>query len=176
MRHRNRRGKLGRKTAHRLMMLRNLATSLFDKERVMTTLPKAKQLRPFAEKLITLARKQDLQSRRLTLEQIQNKEVVKKLFDVIAQRFKTDNGGYTRIVPFRTRWGDGAELAFIELKNPVLPEKKQDKEGKKKKAAPAEKSDEAAEAKGAKEEKKERKPKKTTAPKKAKEEKKEAKE
>lgn len=169
MRHRARRGKLGKKGAHRLMMLRNLATSLFDKERVKTTLPKAKQLRPYAEKLITLARKQDLQSRRLTLEQIQDKKVVKKLFDDIAQRFKTDNGGYTRIVPFRTRWGDGAQLCFIELKNPVLPEKKTDKEGKKKKKG--EKPEEpAAEAKEAKEEKKERKPKKASPAKQEKEE------
>jgi large subunit ribosomal protein L17 len=134
MRHRNRRGKLGRKSAHRLMMLRNLATSLFDKERIQTTMPKAKQLRPFAEKLITVARKQDLSSRRYTARFIRDKKVLAKLFDEIAKRYTKDNGGYTRIVPYKTRWGDGAEVAFIELKNAVLPEKAT-KETKKKAAA-----------------------------------------
>ena len=125
MRHRNRRGKLGKKSEHRMMMLRNMATSLFDKERIKTTMPKAKQLRPFAEKLITLAKRQDLHSRRLTLEYIHDKKVVKKLFDEIAKRFKDDRGGYTRIVPYRERWGDGASEAFIELKTAVLPEKEE---------------------------------------------------
>ncbi|HJZ12235.1 MAG TPA: 50S ribosomal protein L17 [Acidobacteriota bacterium] len=134
MRHRNRRGKLGRKSEHRLMMLRNLATSLFDKERIQTTMPKAKQLRPFAEKLITVARKQDLSARRYAARYIHDKKVLGKLFDEIAKRHTSDNGGYTRIVPYRARWGDGAELAFIELKNAVLPEKVT-KETKKKAAA-----------------------------------------
>jgi large subunit ribosomal protein L17 len=146
MRHRMKRGKLGRKSEHKLMMLRNLATSLFDKERIKTTLPKAKQLRPFAEKLITLARKQDLHSRRLTLEQIQDKLIVKKLFNEIAKRFQSDSGGYLRIVPFRSRWGDGAQLAFVELKNPILPEKTKEK-GKKKKVEAKGEGPEAAEPK-----------------------------
>lgn len=133
MRHRNRRGKLGRKSEHRMMMLRNLATSLFDKERIKTTLPKAKQLRPFAEKLITLARKQDLHARRLTLRYIQNKRVVKKLFDEISKRYENGKGGYTRIIPYRSRWGDGAELAFIELTTAVLPEKEKETKADKKK-------------------------------------------
>lgn len=134
MRHGNRRGKLGRKSAHRMMMLRNLATSLFDKERIKTTLPKAKQLRPFAEKLITLARRQDLHARRLTLRYISNKRVVKKLFDEISKRYANGKGGYTRIIPYRPRWGDGADLVFIELTTAVLPEKeKETKAGKKKK-------------------------------------------
>ena len=144
MRHRNRRGKLGRKTEHRLMMLRNLVTSLFDKERIQTTLPKAKQLRPFAEKLITLARKQDLHSRRLTSRYIHDKKVVKKLFDEIAKRYSSDNGGYTRIVANRPRWGDAADLAFIELKHAVLPEKEtkgQAKKSKPKKEAAAAESE-----------------------------------
>jgi len=140
MRHGNRRGKLGRKSEHRMMMLRNLATSLFDKERIKTTLPKAKQLRPFAEKLITLARKQNLHARRLTLRYIQNKRVVKKLFDEISKRYENGKGGYTRIIPYRSRWGDGAELAFIELTTVVLPEKEKeaDKKGGKKKKKGAE--------------------------------------
>lgn len=137
MRHRNRRGKLGRKSEHRMMMLRNLATSLFDKERIKTTLPKAKALRPFAEKLITLARRNDLPSRRLTMAQILDKKVVKKLFDDIAKRYKDDKGGYTRIVAYRSRWGDGAKLAFIELNRGIFPDKQkeEDKAAKKKKKA-----------------------------------------
>src|SRR5919106_6320695 len=111
MRHRNRRGKLGRKSAHRMMMLRNMATSLFDKERIQTTLPKAKQLRPYAEKLITLAQKGDLHARRLVLEQILKKDVVQKLFDDIAKRYTNGQGGYLRIVHYSVRWGDGAQRA-----------------------------------------------------------------
>src|SRR6186997_2141204 len=122
MRHQNRRGKLGRKSEHRMAMLRNMATSLFDKERIMTTLPKAKALRPFAEKIITLARKNDIASRRLTMAQIQDKKVAGKLFNDIAKRYKDDKkGGYTRIVAYRSRWGDGAEMAFIELNRAVFP-------------------------------------------------------
>ena len=147
MRHRNRRGKLGRKTAHRLMMLRNMATSLFDKERIQTTLPKAKQLRPYAEKIITLARKGDLHSRRMVMEQILKKDVVKKLFDDIAKRYANGHGGYLRIVHYSARWGDGAQRAFIELTTkPIVEEKEKDKkaakdtkkkEAKTKEAAPA---------------------------------------
>ena len=183
MRHRNRRGKLGRKSEHKMMMLRNMATSLFDKERIKTTLPKAKELRPFAEKLITLAKRQDLHSRRLTLSYIQDKRVVKKLFEELAKRYTSDNGGYTRIVPYRPRWGDGADLAFVELKDAVLPEKEPEKGTKKKakaeKPAPAEpakkeakakvKADEKKPAKKAakkKEQTKEEKPKKKAAKKK----------
>jgi large subunit ribosomal protein L17 len=136
MRHRNRRGKLGRKSEHRMMMLRNMATSLFERERIQTTMPKAKQLRPFAEKLITLARKQDVHARRLMQRQISNRAVLKKLFDEIAKRYKEDNkGGYTRIVAYRTRWGDGAQLAFIELTNAAIYEKKAAEDSKKKKKA-----------------------------------------
>jgi large subunit ribosomal protein L17 len=140
MRHRNRRGKLGRKTAHRMMMLRNMATSLFDKERIQTTLPKAKQLRPYAEKLITLARRGDLSSRRVVLEQILKKDVVQKLFDDIAKRYTNGNGGYLRIVHHSTRWGDGAQRAFIELTTSAAPvekeKEKQAKAGKKKAKEP----------------------------------------
>ena len=136
MRHRNRRGKLGRKSEHRMMMLRNMATSLFERERIQTTMPKAKQLRPFAEKLITLARKQDIHARRLMQRQITNRAVLKKLFDEIAKRYKEDNkGGYTRIIAYRTRWGDGAQLAFIELTNTAIYEKKAAEDSKKKKKA-----------------------------------------
>lgn len=161
MRHGNRRGKLGRTSAHRNMMLRNMATSLFDKERIMTTMPKAKQLRPFAEKLITLARKQDLAARRLTLTYILDKKVVKKLFSEIAPRFKdASKGGYTRIVPYRARWGDGAELAFIELKDYKPATQKDEKPAKGKAAAkPAKETEEKkAQPKEKKAAKKEAKP------------------
>lgn len=136
MRHRNRRGKLGRKSEHRMMMLRNMATSLFERERIQTTMPKAKQLRPFAEKLITLARKQDVHARRLMQRQITNRAVLKKLFDEIAKRYTQDSkGGYTRIIAYRSRWGDGAQLAFIELTNAAIYEKKAAEDAKKKKKA-----------------------------------------
>ena len=138
MRHRNRRGKLGRKSAHRGMMLRNMATSLFDKERIQTTLPKAKQLRPYAEKLITLARKGDLHSRRQVLAQILKEDVVRKLFDDIAKRYTNGKGGYLRIIHYSARWGDGAQRAFIELTSVPVPEEKKEKgaKGAKKKAEP----------------------------------------
>lgn len=135
MRHLNRRGKLGRKTAHRLMMLRNMATSLFDKERIQTTLPKAKQLRPYAEKLITQARSQDAATRRLTRRLIQDRNVLKKLFEDIAKRFQDDKGGYTRIVRYKIRRGDGAELAFLELKGATPKKEEEEKKTKKKKSA-----------------------------------------
>jgi large subunit ribosomal protein L17 len=148
MRHRNRRGKLGRKSAHRNMMLRNMATSLFASERIQTTMPRAKQLRPYAEKLITLARKQNLHARRLIAQQILNKEIAKKLFDEIAKRYTEDNkGGYTRIVAYRNRWGDGAEMAFIELTNAVLKKKKGEEEKAKKGKTAKKKETEEAEAK-----------------------------
>jgi large subunit ribosomal protein L17 len=123
-----------------------MATSLFAHERIKTTLPKAKQLRPYAEKLITLARKKDVHARRLMLEQIRDKEVVKKLFDEIATRFAEDNGGYTRIVTYRNRWGDGAQLAFIELRRSTILEKPKE-EGKKKGKAAGKKAEAGKEAK-----------------------------
>jgi len=113
------------------MMLRNMATSLFDRERIQTTLPKAKQLRPYAEKLITLARRGDIHARRLVLQQILKKDVVTKLFDDIAKRYSNGKGGYTRIVHFSARWGDGAQRAFIELTTFPAQEEKKEKGGKK---------------------------------------------
>jgi large subunit ribosomal protein L17 len=129
------------------MMLRNMATSLFERERIQTTMPRAKQLRPYAEKLITLARKQDLHARRLIAQQILNKVVAKKLFEEIAKRYTAeDKGGYTRIVAYRPRWGDGAQLAFIELTNAVLKKKKGEEEKAKKGKTAKKKETEEAEA------------------------------
>lgn len=117
MRHRVAHRKLGRTTPHRIALLRNLATALFDKERVRTTLPKAKELRPFAERLITLAKRETnrLHARRHAARHIQEPRVVQKLFDTIGARFATRPGGYTRILRLGPRKGDGAEMAYLEL-------------------------------------------------------------
>ena len=117
MRHRVAHSKLGRTTPHRRALLRNLATALFDKERIRTTLPKAKELRPFAEKLITLAKREEnrLHARRLAARDLQDPAVVQKLFDTIGARFATRPGGYTRILRLGPRKGDGAEMAYLEL-------------------------------------------------------------
>lgn len=117
MRHRNAHRKLGRVSSHRLALLRNLATALFDKERIRTTLPKAKELRPWAEKLITLAKREDgrVHARRLVSRDVQDAAVAKKLFDTLAPRFASRPGGYTRILKLGARKGDGAEMAIIEL-------------------------------------------------------------
>jgi len=117
MRHRVAHRKLGRTTPHRKSLLRNLATALFEKERIRTTLPKAKELRPFAERLITLAKRDEnrLHARRIAARDIQDPAVVKKLFDTIGARFATRPGGYTRILHLGPRKGDGAEMAYLEL-------------------------------------------------------------
>ena len=115
MRHGVRLKKLGRTSSHRLALLRSLSTSLFKHERIRTTVPKARELRPFAERLITLARKDDLHARRQVIRQIADKDVVKKLFSTLGPRFATRPGGYTRTMKLGPRQGDGAEMAFIEL-------------------------------------------------------------
>ena len=151
MRHNVAHRKLGRVTSHRIAMLRNMATALFERERIRTTLPKAKELRPFAEKLITLAKRDDdrLHARRQAARHIQDPAVVKKLFDTIGARFATRPGGYTRILRLGTRHGDGAEMAYLELVGyEYKPEGKADKTGKKE-AAGAPKAEEKAEAKTA---------------------------
>ena len=115
MRHLKGYRKLGRDTSHRLAMLRNLATSLLEHERIETTLPKAKELRGYVEKIITLGKKGALHNRRKALSVVYKEEVVKKVFDDIAVRFKDRQGGYTRILKKGARFGDGAEMALIEL-------------------------------------------------------------
>ena len=117
MRHRVAHRKLGRTTPHRTALLRNLATALFERERIRTTLVKAKEVRPFAERLITLARREDdrLHARRLAARDIQDRAVVKKLFETLGARFATRPGGYTRILRLGPRRGDGAEMAILEL-------------------------------------------------------------
>jgi large subunit ribosomal protein L17 len=117
MRHRIAHRKLGRITPHRIALLRNLATALFERERIRTTLMKAKELRPYAERLITLAKRDNerLHARRLVLRDIQDAKVVKKLFDSLGARYATRPGGYTRILRLGPRRSDGAEMAILEL-------------------------------------------------------------
>lgn len=107
--------KLGRVSANRKMLFRGLVTSLLDKERIETTEIKAKEARSLAEKMITLAKKGDLHSRRLAAEVITEPEVLQKLFDSIAGRYKERNGGYTRILKVGPRRGDAAPMVILEL-------------------------------------------------------------
>lgn len=124
MRHNVAHRKLGRVTEHRLALLRNLATALLRHEHIETTLPKAKELRPFVERLITVAKRgvaagepgaKTLNARRLVLKDLQDRDVVAKLFDSLAPRFAERPGGYTRILKTGFRRGDGADTALIEL-------------------------------------------------------------
>src|SRR5512136_49408 len=115
MRHRVAGSKLGRKTPHRMMMLRNLVTSFLDKERLHTTLPRAKELRPIAERMITLGKRETLHARRQALAFIKDPSVVSKSFETLAPRFAQRKGGYTRIVRLGFRDGDGAQMAIVEL-------------------------------------------------------------
>jgi len=115
MKHRVAGRKLGRTSMHRTALLRNLSTELFRHERIRTTLMKAKELRPFAERLITLSKRETLHARRLVLRDIHDKDVVSKMFDTISSRFAARPGGYTRIIKLGPRRGDNAEMALIEL-------------------------------------------------------------
>src|SRR5438093_9253865 len=149
MRHKVAGWKLGRTTSHRRSLLRNLATSLIIEERIETTVPKAKALRPTVEKMITLGKRGDLAARRQATAYLMTDEAVHKLFDTIGPRFGDRNGGYTRIV--RTAWqkGDGADKAFIELlgSEQLLDEKRQKRaEARSKKAEETRKAMEEAEA------------------------------
>ena len=173
MRHRVAYRKLGRITPHRTALLRNLATALFERERIQTTLMKAKELRPYAEKLITLAKRDDerLHARRQVARDIQDPVVLKKLFDTLGARYATRPGGYTRILRLGARRGDGAEMAVVELLGSEYQPGKKDEKGKKaatetkaparkaaapkgeKRAAKGEKAEKAGRARGRKAEK-----------------------
>lgn len=170
MRHGMTNRKLGRTTGHRLAMFRNQLASLIDKERIVTTLPKAKELRPQIERLITLGRNDSVHARRIAGAQIQDDTLVAKLFDTIGPRFNDRPGGYTRIIKLGPRRGDASEMAILEFVGYEL--EKEEKaapaaKGGKKKAAPAEEapaSDETPAAEG--EEKPKKAAKKPAAPKK----------
>lgn len=115
MRHRAKGRQLSRTSTHRRAMLNNMATSLFQHGGIVTTVAKAKELRPFAEKLITMARRGDLHARRLVERKLKDRAVVGRLFAEIGPRFASRPGGYTRILRLGHRPGDGAETARIEL-------------------------------------------------------------
>ena len=179
--------KLGRTTSHRLAMFRNQLASLIENERIVTTLPKAKELRPLIERLITLGKTDSVHARRQAAKQVQDDTLVAKLFETIGPRFADRPGGYTRIIKLGSRRGDAAEMAILEFVGYELPtEKKTESPGA---AAPtrgkkAKKQDDAGEAEakeGGDEKKKskkkaakagetEKKPKKKAASKKKKEE------
>jgi large subunit ribosomal protein L17 len=149
MRHREAGWKLGRNTAHRRSLLRNLVTSLIVEERIETTVIKAKAMRPNVEKMITLGKRGDLSARRRAAAYLMTREAVDKLFDTIGPRFGDRNGGYLRIVRTGFQKGDGAEKAFIELlgSEKVLDEKRQKRaEVRAKRAEEAKKAMEEAEA------------------------------
>jgi len=142
MRHKKDVKKLGRNSKARKALLRNLATSLIKEKKIKTTLAKAKELRRFAEHLITFAKRGDLNARRHVSKFITEKGVVKELFEEVAPKFVERNGGYTRIVKIGTRSGDAAQMAFIELlefesyfkkKKEAASEKKQKSKEKKEK-------------------------------------------
>ena len=144
MRHGMANRKLGRTSAHRSAMFRNQLASLIESERIVTTLPKAKELRPLAEKLITLAKNDTVHARRQAARQVPDDALIAKLFDTLGPRFSTRPGGYTRIMKLGARRGDAAEMAILELVErtteepaaaaPAAPAKGG---GKKKAAAPA---------------------------------------
>jgi large subunit ribosomal protein L17 len=115
MRHRAKGRQLSRTAEHRKALLRNLAASLFRHDAIVTTEAKAKELRPYAERLITLARRGDLHARRQVERRIQDREILGRLFKEIGPRFATRPGGYTRILKLGHRAGDGADIARIEL-------------------------------------------------------------
>jgi large subunit ribosomal protein L17 len=115
MRHQVKKGMLGRNTAHRRAVLRNLVTSFLERERMTTTLAKARAARPIAEKMITLAKRGTLHARRQALSYMTKEEAVQKLFTDLGPRFAERPGGYTRIVKLDKRMGDGASMAMLEL-------------------------------------------------------------
>ncbi|MDX2145590.1 MAG: 50S ribosomal protein L17 [Rhodospirillaceae bacterium] len=115
MRHGMATRKLNRTKSHRKALFANLANALIKHEQIKTTLPKAKELRPYAEKLITLAKKGTLHARRQAASQLRDDKVVQKLFSVLAERYKDRKGGYTRVLKAGVRYGDAAPMAMIEL-------------------------------------------------------------
>lgn len=130
MRHRRVTNKLGKTTSHRLAMLRNMVTSLFMYERIVTTSVKAKELKRLVDNIITLAKRGDLHARRQALSVIKDRKLVKKIFEDAPLRYKEKNGGYTRIVKMGLRRGDGAPRSVIELIEPKQTEKSKKKKQK----------------------------------------------
>jgi len=115
MRHRKSGRKLNRTSSHRKAMFANMAAALIRHEQIVTTLPKAKELKPFVEKLVTLAKKGDLAARRMAISKVRDQAMVRKLFDTIGPRYDDRNGGYTRVLKAGFRYGDSAPVAVIEF-------------------------------------------------------------
>ena len=152
MRHKVAGWKLGRNTAHRRSLLRNLVTSLILENRIETTVPKAKAMRPHVERMITLGKRGDLAARRLAAAYLMTDQAVRVLFDKVAPRYGDRNGGYLRIIRASWQKGDGAETAFVELlgSEKGLDEKRQKRaEARAKRVAEAKKAMEEAEAQAA---------------------------
>ena len=126
MRHKISGRKLQRKTGHRNAMFRNMAAALIKHEQIMTTLPKAKEMRPYIEKLITLAKRGGLSNRRLAMSRLQDETQLKKLFDVLAERYADREGGYTRVIKAGYRASDAAQMAVIEFVDRDVDAKGQD--------------------------------------------------
>jgi large subunit ribosomal protein L17 len=137
MRHGKVHRKLGRTAEHRKAMFANMAAALIKHEQIVTTLPKAKDLRPVVEKLITLGKRGNLHSRRLAISQIRDEAMVRKLFDVLAPRYADRQGGYTRVLKAGFRYGDNAAMAVIEFVD-------RDVDAKGKDSGPVQVMDEAA--------------------------------
>ncbi|OFX10333.1 MAG: 50S ribosomal protein L17 [Alphaproteobacteria bacterium RIFOXYD12_FULL_60_8] len=129
--------KLGRRSQHRTAMFNNMAHALLKHEQITTTLPKAKELRRFVEKLLTLGKRGDLHARRQALASVKDETIVAKLFGPLAERYKERKGGYTRVLKAGFRYGDTAPMAIIELVD-------RDPEAKGKDSGPAQNQDEAA--------------------------------
>lgn len=143
MRHRVSGRKLGRTTSHRLALLRNLVRALLVHERIKTTVAKAKEMRTYAEKMITLGKRGDLAARRRAFQFLQDREIIAKLFGALAVRYRARPGGYTRIIRFRRRPGDGAPIVLMELVDREIRKKpggkKKKETGKKEDAGGSEK-------------------------------------
>ena len=126
MRHGISQRKLGRKSGHRTAMFRNMSAALIKHEQIMTTAPKAKELRPYIEKLITLAKRGGLSNRRLAMSRLGDETQLKKLFDVLAERYADREGGYTRVIKAGYRGSDAAQMAIIEFVERDVDAKGQD--------------------------------------------------
>ena len=133
--------KLGVTSSHRLAMFRNMAVALIKHEQITTTLPKAKELRPVAEKLITLGKRGGLHARRQAIAQLQDERIVEKLFTSLADRYKARSGGYCRVLKAGVRYGDAADMAVIELMDRDVSAKGQDSGPR---AAPVDEDQQAA--------------------------------
>ena len=144
MRHRNYGSKLGRQPAHRRATLRNLVTNVIERERITTTITRAKAARPLVERMITLGKRDTLHSRRQAASFLMTPGATKKLFGDIAPRFSDRSGGYTRIIPAGFRLGDGAQLAILELLGSKLRKKQKKEKAGKPEAAEEEKKEEKA--------------------------------